>query len=98
MKEPFVETIKLTLGTERFTEATEDNFKFLYQFVHDEIGKHLTEVEVNCNVESESEVKVEQNSVKQEGLKEDFGSTGFVSTELQNQGEINANGVEERGT
>lgn len=53
----FIEIIRLHLGSERFTETTEDNFKLLYKFVQDEVCKYIdgdnsrevhdTEIEVN---------------------------------------------------
>ena len=50
MQQPFIETIKFNLGSDRFTEATEDNYILLYKFVEDEIGKYLIEVEVNSDI------------------------------------------------
>lgn len=61
---PFIDIIKQTLGPDRFTETTEDNFKLLYQFVQDEMGKLIeddesgevkdTQVEVNLCEENET--------------------------------------------
>lgn len=56
---PFLETIRITLGSDRFTETTEDNFKLLYQFVQEEMCKHIEDddqVEVIDNVTEESKV------------------------------------------
>ncbi|KAL3874472.1 hypothetical protein ACJMK2_037481 [Sinanodonta woodiana] len=39
MRGPFMETLKITLGSDRFTEATEENFKLLYDFVQSELLK-----------------------------------------------------------
>lgn len=44
-QEPFIETIRLVLGSDRFTETTESNYKLLYEFVHDELCKHLEDDE-----------------------------------------------------
>ncbi|KAK3596003.1 hypothetical protein CHS0354_032521 [Potamilus streckersoni] len=41
MRGPFMETLKTTLGSDRFTEATEENFKLLYDFVQSELLKSL---------------------------------------------------------
>lgn len=46
MESPFIETIRIYLGSDRFTETTEGNFKLLYQFIQEEMGKYLEEGEV----------------------------------------------------
>ena len=61
--DPFIAVIKQTLGSDRFTETTEDNYKLLFSFIEKELGNHLpddepigveaTEVEVNlCSDET----------------------------------------------
>lgn len=64
-KGPFIDIIRQTLGTDRFTETTEENYKLLYQFIQEEMGKYIedddepeevadTQVEVNLCVEGEA--------------------------------------------
>lgn len=60
-QEPFIYIIRQTLGTDRFTETTQDNYKLLYQFIEEEMGKYMdddepeevadTQVEVNLCAE-----------------------------------------------
>ncbi|WAR18270.1 hypothetical protein MAR_000108 [Mya arenaria] len=44
-REPFITTIRITLGSDRFTETTEENFKLLFGFVQQEMTKYLEEDE-----------------------------------------------------
>ena len=99
MKDPFVETIKLTLGSDRFTEATEDNYKLLYQFVQDEIGKHLPdlpEVEVSSNKVEETTIVKDEHSDKQDDIVRDADKDDLLVAKQDKEGEINHNfeGVE----
>ena len=100
MKDLFVETIKLTLGSDRFTEVTEDNYKLLYLFVQDEMDKHLPDVEVTSNIAGDTTVKEEEISVKQDDIQINSETDGFVVTvtEQEKEGEINHNFEEERGS
>lgn len=41
-RKPFIETLRIVLGSDRFTEATEGSFTLLYQFVQQEVGKHIS--------------------------------------------------------
>ena len=70
MQQPFIETIKFNLGSDRFTEATEDNYTLLYKFVEDEIGKYLIEVEVNSDIGAgEPTTTVEVDTEKEDNVK-----------------------------
>lgn len=89
MQPPFVDTIKLTLGSDRFTEATEENFKLLYQFVEEEIGKHLTEVEVVSEIVGNLPNIDETNSEHAEAPTGDSDSDPLANTEPQKQAELN---------
>ena len=53
---PFIDIIRQTLGPDRFVEATEDNYKLLYQFVREEMGK-LIEADESEEV-TDTEVQV----------------------------------------
>lgn len=57
-EEPFIGIIKQTLGSDRFTETTEDNFKILYQFIREEMGKLIEEDESEEVTDTQVEVNL----------------------------------------
>lgn len=95
MKGPFVETIKLTLGSDRFTEATEDNFKLLYQFIQDEMNKHLPDVEVISNKGGDTIIDKDEHSVRHDNIMRDADNDGLLVAKQEKEGEINHNFEEE---
>ena len=66
MQQPFIETIKFNLGSDRFTEATEDNYTLLYKFVEEELGKYLIEVEVNSDIGAEEPTTTDEVDTEKE--------------------------------
>ncbi|XP_053376849.1 uncharacterized protein LOC128547740 [Mercenaria mercenaria] len=52
----FMETIRLHLGSDRFTETTENNYKLLYEFIQEELCKHIEDDESTVIDDSKAEV------------------------------------------
>ena len=90
-----METIKLTLGSDRFTEATEDNFKLLFQFVQEEMDKHLPDVEVNSNKGGEMINDKDEHPIKEDDVTQDADDDGLLVARQDKEGEINHNFEEE---